>query len=136
MGRFFVPPLPARSGAAESAYRELCDQAEARTGEVARDRRIETLECRHSGRDYLLQVGQPDACTGRTVAAIFQLGRSTYTVHHVGEHPGDTPEPVVFQQSEVYSTTEFHVDADLPAAAAPGAIVGNGVAPASGAGAR
>ena len=107
MGRFFIPPLPARSPAAEQAYRELLDQAEACTGAVARNRRIELMQCRRSGRDCLLQVGEPDAATGRTVAAIIQLGRSTYTVHHVDEHPGDSAEPIVLQQSEVYSTTDF-----------------------------
>jgi hypothetical protein len=107
MGRFFIPPLPARSPAAEQAYSELRDQAEASTGAVARKRRIEVMQCRRSGRDCLLQVGEPDAATGRTVAAIIQLGRSTYTVHHVCAHPWDSPEPTVLQQSEVYSITEF-----------------------------
>lgn len=107
MAAFFIPPLPARSPAAEQAYRALLDQAEACTGAVARKRRIELMQCRRSGRDCLLEVGKPDVATGRTVAAIIQLGRSTYTVHHVGEHPGDSPEPTVLQQSEVYSITEF-----------------------------
>ena len=107
MGGFFIPPLPARSPAAERVYRELCDQAEARTGAIARKRRIEVMECRRSGRDCLLQVGEPDAATGRTVAAIIQLGRNTYTVHHVGVHAGDPPEPVVLQKSDVYSITDF-----------------------------
>lgn len=107
MARFFIPPLPDRSPGAEQAYSELRDQAEACTGAVARERRIELVQCRRSGRDCLLQVGEPDAATGRTVAAIIQLGRSTYTVHHVGAYPGDSPEPVVLQQSEVYSITDF-----------------------------
>ena len=108
MARFFVPPLPDRSPAAEQAYRELCDQAEACTGAVARERRIEVVECRRSGRDSLLQVGEPDAATGRTVAAIIQVGRGTYTVHHVRAYPGESSEPVVLQQSEIYSITDFH----------------------------
>ncbi len=107
MARFFIPPLPDRSSTAEQAYRELRDQAEACTGTAARERRIEFVQCRRSGRDCLLQVGEPDAATGRTVAAIIQLGRSTYTVHHVGAYPGEYPEPVVLQQSEVYSITDF-----------------------------
>jgi hypothetical protein len=107
MARFFIPPLPVRSAAAEQAYRELRDQAEACTGAVASNRRIEVMQCRRSGRDCLLQVGEPDAATGRTVAAIIQLGRSTYTVHHVAAHPGDSPEPTVLQRSEVYSITDF-----------------------------
>ena len=107
MGQFFIPRLPARSPAAEQAYTELRDQAEACTGAIARDRRIELVQCRRSGRDCLLQVGEPDAATGRTVAAIIQLGRSTYTVHHVGAYPGESPDPLVLQQSEVYSITDF-----------------------------
>jgi hypothetical protein len=107
MGRFFIPPLPARSPGAEQAYSELRNHAEACTGAVARDRRIELVQCRRSGRDYLLQVGEADGADGRTVAAIIQLGRSTYTVHHVGERRGELPEPVVLQQSEVYSITDF-----------------------------
>ena len=107
MAHFFIPPLPARSPATEQVYRELRDQAEACTGAVARNRRIELMQCRRSGRDCLLQVGKPDAATGRTVAAIIQLGRSTYTVHHVGAHPGESPEPIVLQQSEVYSIADF-----------------------------
>jgi hypothetical protein len=107
MAHFFIPPLPARSRAAEQAYRDLLDQAEACTGAVASERRIELMQCRRSGRDCLLQVGKPDTASGRTVAAIIQLGRSTYTVHHVGDSPGDSPEPLVLQRSEVYSTTDF-----------------------------
>jgi hypothetical protein len=107
MARFFIPPLPGRSPAAEDAYRELRDQAEACTGAVARSRRIELMQCRRSGRDCVLQVGEPDGATGRTVAAIIQVGRGTYTVHHVATHPGDSPEPIVLQQSDVYSITDF-----------------------------
>ena len=107
MARFFIPPLPDRSAAAEQAYGELRDQAEACTGAVARERRIEVVECRRSGRDCLLQVGEPDAATGLTVAAIIQVGRNTYTVHHVGVCEGEAPEPLVLQQTEVYSITDF-----------------------------
>jgi hypothetical protein len=107
MARFFIPPLPAHSPATEQAYRALRNQAEACTGAIARNRRIEVLECRRSGRDCLLQVGERDAATGHMIAAIIQLGRSTYTVHHVGAHPGESPEPLVLQQSEVYSITDF-----------------------------
>lgn len=107
MAHFFIPPLPASSSGAEQAYRELCDQAEVCTGAVARSRRIEAMYCRRGGRDCLLQVGEPDLSTGGTVAAIIQLGRSTYTVHHVGAHSGESPEPTVVHQSEVYSVTDF-----------------------------
>jgi hypothetical protein len=107
MARFFIPPLSARSTAAEQAYRELRDQAEACTGVVSRDRRIELVQCRRSGHDCVLQVGEPDTATGRTVAAIIQLGRNTYTVHHVGAHPDEALEPIVLQQADVYSITDF-----------------------------
>ena len=107
MARFFIPPLADDSLPPEQAYRELRDQAEACTGALTRERRIELVECRQRGRDCLLQVGEPDVATGRMVAAIMQVGRSTFTVHHVGEHPGESPDPVVLQQSEVYSITDF-----------------------------
>jgi hypothetical protein len=107
MAPFFIPSLPDSGTATEQAYGELRDQAEACTGAVARARRIELVECRRSGHDCLLQVGEPDADTGRTVAAILQLGRDTYTVHHVGAYPGEALEPLVLQRSEVYSTTDF-----------------------------
>jgi hypothetical protein len=107
MARFFIPPFPAPGPAAEQAYREVRDQAEACTGAVARNRRIELMQCRRSGHDCLLRVGEPDAATGRTVAAIIQVGRGTYTVHHLGAHPGDSPQPTVLQRSEVYSITDF-----------------------------
>jgi len=107
MASFFIPPLPARSPAAEQAYREVRDEAEACTGAVSRNRRIELMQCRRSGHDCLLQVGQPDIATGRTVAAIIQVGRNTYTVHHVGTEVEERSEPTVLQQSEVYSTTDF-----------------------------
>jgi len=107
MGGFFIPPLPEQSAAAERAYGELRDEAEACTGAVAHSRRIELIECRRSGRDCLLQVGEPDAVTGRTVSAIIQLGRNTYTVHYVGALPGDSSEPFVLAQSAVYSATDF-----------------------------
>ncbi|HXB17059.1 MAG TPA: hypothetical protein VNV44_15090 [Solirubrobacteraceae bacterium] len=107
MAGFFIPPLPQRSADAERAYDALRDEAEACTGAVARSRRIELLECRRSGHDCLLQVGEPDVATGRTVSAIIQLGRSTYTVHYAGAPPGESIAPVVLQQSEVYSATDF-----------------------------
>jgi hypothetical protein len=107
MAHFFVPPLPPRSPAAEQAYRQLREEAEACTGAVAHERRIELIQCRRSGRDCLLQVGSRDAATGRIVAAIIKLGRSSYTVHHVGAPTDESPEPVVLQRSEVYSITDF-----------------------------
>ena len=107
MTRFFIPSFPAPSGAAEDAYGELRDRAEACTGAVASERRIELVQCRVSGRDCLLQVGQPDAATGQTVAAIIKVGRGTYTVHHVGPGTEESPDPLVLPQSAVYSITDF-----------------------------
>jgi hypothetical protein len=107
MARFFLPPLARTGPVAERAYRELREQAEACTGAVSRERRIERMQCRLSGRDCMLRVGEPDMGNGRTVAAIIQVGRSTYTVHHVGMRPGDSTEPTVLQQAAVYSVTDF-----------------------------
>jgi hypothetical protein len=107
MGRFFLPPLARGGPEAERAYRELREQAEVCTGAVSRERRIERVECRRSGSDCLLRVGEPDAGNGRTVAAIIQVGRGTYTVHHVVMHAGDRSEPTVLRQADVYSITDF-----------------------------
>jgi hypothetical protein len=107
MGRFFIPPLPGGAPAAERTYRELRDQAELCTGATSRERRIEGVLCRRSGHDYLLRVGELDAGNGRTVAAIIQVGRATYTVHHLSAEESQPPEPIVLHQSEVYSVTDF-----------------------------
>lgn len=107
MSRFFVPPLPGRALTAEAAYRELRAQAEVRTGEISRERRIEGLLCRRNGRDCDLRVGELDTGSGQTVAAIIQLGRDTYTVHHLSAAPSQPTNPVVLRQSEVYSVTDF-----------------------------
>jgi hypothetical protein len=107
MGSFFVPPLLDGDPAAEQAYRELRDQAEVCTGAVSRERRIESVLCRRSGRDCLLRVGQLDTGNDQTVTAIIQLGRDTYTVHHLGVDPSQPPDPFVLHQSKVYSITDF-----------------------------
>ncbi len=107
MGRFFIPPHTDGDQEAEPAYRALRDQAEACTGVVSRERRIEGVQCRRSGHDHELRVGEADAGNGQTVTAIIQLGRSTYTVHHLGTDPSRPPEPLVLQQSEVYAVTDF-----------------------------
>jgi hypothetical protein len=52
-------------------------------------------------------VGDLDAGNGQTVAAIIQVGRATYTVHHLGADPSEPPEPVVLHQAEVYTVTDF-----------------------------
>ncbi len=107
MTPFFLPSSPQGDAASERDYRELREQAEACTGSVSRDRRIREIECRRSGHDCSLRVGEPDALDGRTVAAILQLGRNTYTVHHVSDLPGQSSEPTVLQRSEVYSVADF-----------------------------
>jgi hypothetical protein len=107
MARFFLPPSEAGT-AAETAYSELRALAEECTGAAARDRRIEEIECRHHGRDCTLRVGESDDANGRTVAAIIQLGRDTYTVHHVRPDSEDAIAPTVLQRTAIYSVTDFH----------------------------
>lgn len=107
MGGFFVPPNPEGGPAAERTYRELRNQAEATTGAVSRERRIEGLLCRRSGRDCLLRVGELDTDNGQTITAIIQVGRNTYTVHHLPTRAGRSASPLVLQQSDVYTITDF-----------------------------
>src|SRR5438128_1931049 len=104
MTRFFVPPLAPDD--AERAYQALREHAEACTGVSSRDRRIQEIECRNRGVDRRLRVGDTDAGTGKIVEAILQLGRDTYTVHHLqsGRHRAA---PTVLRRADVYSVTEF-----------------------------
>ena len=107
MAAFFIPSLEGTGPATEATYRELRDQAEACIGSVSRERRIEGVLCRRSGQDCELRVGELDAGNGQTVTAIIQLGRSTYTVHHLSAAQEEPPDPLVLHQSEVYAVTEF-----------------------------
>ncbi len=107
MAAFFVPPLDGDAPAAEQTYRELRDDAEACIGETSRERRIEGVLCRRSGRDCQLRVGELDEGNGRTVAAIIQLGRDTYTVHHLSTEHDGPPAPLVLRHSDVYMVTDF-----------------------------
>ena len=107
MARFFIPPLQDGGAATERTYRELRDEAEAYVGVASNERRIEGVLCRRSGRDCELRVGELDTGNGRTVAAIIQLGRGTYTVHHIAAECRQPPEPLVLRQSDVYTVTEF-----------------------------
>jgi hypothetical protein len=108
MAGFFIPLSPGGATAAEQAYLDLRDQAEECIGSASRDRRIQEIECRRRGRDCRLRVGESDAANGMMVAAIFQLGRDTYTVHHVPLEPGEPPlMPTVLQRTDVYSVTDF-----------------------------
>jgi hypothetical protein len=91
---------------AERAYEELRQQAEAHTGEVSSKRRIQEIECRYGGADHRVRIGEPGATPGAIVAAIFQLGRDTFTIHHA--QPGGVPDPpVVLNKKDVYSVAEF-----------------------------
>ncbi len=99
-----MPPLTKNES--ERAYQALREQAKACTGVAPRDRRIEEIECRHLGVDRRLRVGESDAGNGKTVEAIFQLGRDVYTVHHVQSGP-DRSAPTVLRRTEVYSVTDF-----------------------------
>lgn len=107
MARFFIPPLEDGASAAERMYRGRRDEAEACIGAVSSERRIEGVLCRRNGRDCELRVGELDTGNGHTVAAIIQLGRGTYTVHHLTEDSPQPPAPLVLHQSDVYTVTEF-----------------------------
>ncbi|HTA13027.1 MAG TPA: hypothetical protein VK765_06360 [Solirubrobacteraceae bacterium] len=107
MSRFFIPSSQQDDDVCEREYLRLRGQAEACTGSVSSDRRIEEIECRRQGHDCLLRVGEPDAADGRTVAAILKLGRDTYTVHHLASEPGQATTPTVLQRTEVYSVADF-----------------------------
>lgn len=107
MSAFFCPSSLDGARGGEDAYRQLRDQAETHTGAVARERRIEGVLCRRSGKDCELRVGEPDAGTGQTVAAIIQVGRDDYTVHHLGTDAARSPAPLVLRRCDVYAVTEF-----------------------------
>jgi len=106
MTGFFLPPSPGGDRDPELAYSELRARAEERTGSVPRDRRIAEIECRRSGQDCCLRVGDTDAANGMLVAAIIQTGRDTYTVHHVAA-TDELQAPAVLQRTDVYSVTDF-----------------------------
>jgi hypothetical protein len=106
MTRFFLPSSQG-AASAESEYGALRDHAEASTGLQSRNRRIHEIECRWQGRDCLLRVGERDASNGHTVAAILQLGRDAYSVHHMPGAPLQSVAPTVLRRSDIYSVTEF-----------------------------
>jgi hypothetical protein len=102
---FFVPQQAQDD--AECAYEALREEAEVCTGAVARDRRIHAVECRYRGVDRRVCVGEADAMNGRIVEAIVQVGRDTYTIHHVHPHGAKDGEPTVLQRTDVYAVTDF-----------------------------
>src|SRR5947209_19285026 len=91
---------------AERAYEALRHQAEACTGAVSSQRRIQEIECRYGGADHRVRIGDAGAAPGAVVAAIFQLGRDTFTIHHAQPH-GATDTPVVLNKKDIYSIAEF-----------------------------
>jgi hypothetical protein len=105
--QFFLPPRRDGEQTAEKRYGELREHAEACTGSTSRDRRISEIECRRDGRDCVLRVGDEDTADGRTVAAILQLGRDTYTVHHVDGEAGPRTAPMVLRRADVYRVADF-----------------------------
>lgn len=107
MGRFFVPPNAGGGPATERSYRELRDEAEVATGALSWEHRIESVLCRRKGRDCLLRVGELDTDNGQTVSAIIQVGRGTYTVHHLAADPTGSMQPLVLHPSDVYMVTDF-----------------------------
>jgi hypothetical protein len=65
-------------------------------------RRIQSLTCRHGGKDCVVEVGQPSPFDGTEVLAIVDLG------HHAGftvSHASGAPD--VQLGRHVYSVTEF-----------------------------
>jgi hypothetical protein len=84
----------------------LREQAEACTGAIVRERRIQEIQCRYEGADRRIRVGDPGARSGTVVEAIFQLGRDTFTIHH-SQSRELLATPVVLRQRDVYSVTDF-----------------------------
>jgi len=102
---FFLPRCARED--AEGAYQALREEAEVCTGAVSRDRRIREVECRYRGVDRHVRVGEADAADGKIVEAIVQLGRDTYTIHHVQPQDAERSGPIVLQRSDVYAVTDF-----------------------------
>ncbi|TMK99010.1 MAG: hypothetical protein E6G34_05770 [Actinobacteria bacterium] len=102
---FFVPQRAQDD--AERAYQALREQAELCTGAVARDRRIQAVECRYRGVDRHVCVGEADATNGKVVEAILQVGRDTYTIHHLQPQDAEHGAPTVLQRTDVYAITDF-----------------------------
>jgi hypothetical protein len=90
----------------DDVYEELRHLAEAATGEVSSKRRIQEIEYRYGGTDHLDRIGEPGAVPGAVVAAIFELGRDTFTIHHA-QPQGAQDTPVVLNKKDVYSVAEF-----------------------------
>ena len=104
MTAFFVPDVPSGT-TAEGEYARILREAEADSGQVAREVRIFKLSFRLRGTDYEAEVGRPDPIEGRTVLAILDLGRDAPYLIHCRPNGGLAQQVVV--RKPVYSVTEF-----------------------------
>jgi len=104
---FFIPGLETDAGAAERAYDDLRTEAESRSGSVAHKRRIFRVACRRQGADCTIGVGDSEAVDGRTVIAIFQLGRNAYMIHCRDPDDPSTLSTVEISRRTVYAVTDF-----------------------------
>lgn len=105
---FFIPGVP--RGDAEQTYELIHADAETRTGQSISERRIASLACRRSGKDYEAKVGGRDALGGNVVVAIFELGRNGYAICCAEPDRAEDrtwADPIVVGRNQVYSATEF-----------------------------
>ncbi|HEX3875135.1 MAG TPA: hypothetical protein VHW26_13360 [Solirubrobacteraceae bacterium] len=107
MTAFFIPGLEADVVAAERAYEDLRSDSEARLGTVAHKRRISGIACRRQGADCTIGVGDSGAIEGRTVIAIFQLGRDAYVIHCRDPDEPSSLSTVDISRRTVYAVTDF-----------------------------
>jgi hypothetical protein len=91
----------------ETREAELRDFAESAVGHVLHKRRIHSISCRLEGRDATLEVGSTEAFEGQTIAAIFQAGRTGFTVLlEPTSGPGGN-RTVDIPHNHVYDSTDF-----------------------------
>jgi hypothetical protein len=104
---FFIPGMETDVGVAERAYDDLRTDAESRSGSVAHKRRIFRVACRRQGADCTIAVGDSAAIDGRTVIAIFQLGRDSYMIHCRDTDDDSVLSTVEISRRTVYAVTDF-----------------------------
>jgi len=104
---FFIPGMEADVGGAERVYDDLRTDAESRLGTVAHKRRISRIACRRNGADCTIGVGDSEAIEGRTVIAIFQLGRDAYMIHCRDPADPASLSTVEISRRTVYAVTDF-----------------------------
>lgn len=104
---FFIPHHTGSRAAAEARYQELRSLAERDSVSGALSRRICSINCRLEGRDATVCVGDTERFPGETVSAIFQLGRTGYTL--LVDSPDSPGEPriVLLSRSVVYDAVDF-----------------------------